>query len=297
MKTEKILSRPPLVLSQEQREFYFENGYLLLQEFVSRQWLERLREVSKAFIERSRGLTQSDTTLALEPTHSAENPRLRRLIDPTEHHPIYWEYVSQGPLVDVAEDLLGPAFKFHHSKLNFKWSSGGEEIKWHQDIQFYPHTNYSVAAFGLYLSDVDDEMGPMGVVPGSHKGEIHDQYNACDQWVGHIGDDALARVDLNKVKWLTGPAGSVTVHSCRTVHGSLPNLSGHARPLLLHTYAAADALPLTPRPTKTSHEGRMIRGQPARWAVFDSDPCQLPPDRSSQPGVTIFSAQNQEGQV
>jgi ectoine hydroxylase-related dioxygenase (phytanoyl-CoA dioxygenase family) len=297
MKSEQILARPPRVLSREQREFYFENGYLLLEEFVSRQWLDRLWEVSNTFIERSRELTESNAMLALDPAHSAEHPRLRRLIDPTEHHPLYWDYVSQGPLVDVAEDLLGPAFKFHHSKLNFKWSTGGEEIKWHQDIQFYPHTNYGVAAFGLYMSDVDDEMGPMGVIPGSHKGEIHDQYNARDQWVGHIGDDALARVDLNKVKWLTGPAGSVTVHSCRTVHGSLPNLSDRGRPLLLHTYAAADALPLTPRPTKTSHEGRMIRGEPARWAVFDSDPCQLPPDRSGQPGVTIFSAQSQEDQV
>jgi len=297
MNSEQILARPPRVLSREQREFYFENGYLLLEEFVSRQWLDRLWEVSNTFIERSRELTESNAMLALDPAHSAEHPRLRRLIDPTEHHPLYWDYVSQGPLVDVAEDLLGPAFKFHHSKLNFKWSTGGEEIKWHQDIQFYPHTNYGVAAFGLYMSDVDDEMGPMGVIPGSHKGEIHDQYNARDQWVGHIGDDALARVDLNKVKWLTGPAGSVTVHSCRTVHGSLPNLSDRGRPLLLHTYAAADALPLTPRPTKTSHEGRMIRGEPARWAVFDSDPCQLPPDRSGQPGVTIFSAQSQEDQV
>ena len=132
MKFERILARPPRVLSQGQREFYFENGYLLLDRFVSRLWLDRLWEVSNAFIERSRGLTESNTTFALEPSHSAEDPRLRRLIDATEHHPLYWEYVSQGPLADVAEDLLGPAFKFHHSKLNFKWSSGGEEIKWHQ---------------------------------------------------------------------------------------------------------------------------------------------------------------------
>jgi len=297
MKSEQILAKPPLVLSHEQREFYFENGYLLLKRFVSRQWLDRLRDVSDEFIERSRGLTESNTTLALEPTHSAENPRLRRLIDPTEHHPLFWEYVSQGPLADVAEDLLGPAFKFHHSKLNFKWSSGGEEIKWHQDIQFYPHTNYSIAAFGLYLSDVDDEMGPMGVIPGSHKGEIHDQYDEHDQWVGHIGEDALQRVDLDKVEWLTGPAGSVTVHNCRTVHGSLPNTSDRGRPLLLHTCTAADALPLTSRPSQTSHEGRMIRGEPARWVEFDADACQLPPDRSSQPGVTIFSSQNRERSV
>jgi ectoine hydroxylase len=269
----------------------------LLEAFISREWLDRLWEVSNTFIERSRRLTESDAMLALDPAHSMENPRLRRLIDPTEHHPLYWDYVSRGPLVDVAEDLLGPAFKFHHAKLNFKWSSGGEEIKWHQDIQFYPHTNYGVAAFGLYMSDVDDEMGPMGVIPGSHKGEIHDQYDAHDQWVGHIGDDALERVNLNKVKWLTGPAGSVTVHNCRTVHGSLPNMSDRSRPLLLHTYSAADALPLTPRSTKTSHEGRMIRGEPARWVEFDAESCQLPPDRSNQSGVTIFSSQNRERSV
>lgn len=297
MKAEQILARPPRVLSQEQREFYFENGYLLLESFVSREWLDRIWEVSNTFIERSRGLSESDTMLALDPEHSAEHPRLRRLIDPTEHHPLYWEYVSQGPLVDVAEDLLGPAFKFHHSKLNFKRSSGGEEIKWHQDIQFYPHTNYGVVAFGLYLSDVDDSMGPMGVIPGSHRGEIHDQYDARDQWVGHISDDAMERVDLNKVKWLTGPAGSVTVHHCRAIHGSLPNMSERSRPLLLQTYTAADALPLTARATVTSHEGRMIRGEPARWVQFDTDPCQLPPDRRSDPGVTIFSSQNREQSV
>jgi len=97
MKAEQILSLAPRVLSQEQREFYFENGYLLLESFVSREWLDRIWEASNTFLERSRGLSESDTMLALDPRHSAEHPRLRRLIDPTEHHPLYWEYVSQGP--------------------------------------------------------------------------------------------------------------------------------------------------------------------------------------------------------
>ena len=54
--------------------------------------------------------------------------------------------------------------KFHHSKLNFKWGDGGE-IKWHQDIQFWPHTNYEVLALGVYLEDVDPTMAPMGIIP------------------------------------------------------------------------------------------------------------------------------------
>ena len=105
----------------------------------------------------------------LEPDHTSEHPRVRRLNMPYRQHPTYWEFTSDSPITDVAEDLLGPDVKVHHSKLNFKWSDGGEEVKWHQDIPFYPHTNYGVLAIGVYLEDVDDEMGPMGIVRGSHK--------------------------------------------------------------------------------------------------------------------------------
>ena len=58
-------------------------------------------------------------------------------------------------IVDVAVDLLGPDVKFHHSKLNFKAPHGGEEVKWHQDIQFWPHTNYDLLTIGVFLDDVD----------------------------------------------------------------------------------------------------------------------------------------------
>ena len=74
----------------------------------------------------------------------------------------------------VAEDLLGADVSFHHSKLNFKWGGGGQEIKWHQDIQFWPHTNYSPLTIGCYLEDVDDAMGPMCIrIPKPTTPESH----------------------------------------------------------------------------------------------------------------------------
>ena len=123
------------------------------------------------------------------------------------HHPDYWRFASDSIITDLAEDLLGPDVMFHHSKLNFKWSSGGEEVKWHQDIQYYPHTNYSVLAIGVYLEDVDDSMGPMGVIPGAHEGELFNLYDQNDCWAGAIGDRDLARVPVEKAVYLQGPAG------------------------------------------------------------------------------------------
>jgi hypothetical protein len=82
------------VLSQEQRAFYFDSGYLLLPEFVPGVWLQHLRAVTAAMIEESRTVTRSDEKFVLETGHSAATPRLRRLTSPVEHDAAYWEFAA-----------------------------------------------------------------------------------------------------------------------------------------------------------------------------------------------------------
>jgi ectoine hydroxylase-related dioxygenase (phytanoyl-CoA dioxygenase family) len=293
MKTEDILARPPKVLSQTQRQAYFDDGYLLLPSFVPDATLDELNTVTDQFVDASRSAAPSDGRFDCELDHSPDSPRLRRLNSPVELHEAYRAFSMKGLLVDLAEDLLGPNVKFHHSKLNFKWSDGGEEVKWHQDIQFWPHSNYSPLTIGVYLEDVDDEMGPMGIVPGSHEGELFDLYNDQEEWTGAIKDRELDRAHLEKAVYLKGPKGSVTVHNCRMVHGSMPNTSTRCRPLLLQTYAAADAITLTNLVDNAAHSNSIVRGQSAKWVEFDPRPCLMPPDWSK--GYTsIFALQQEE---
>ncbi len=63
--------------------------------------------------------------------------------------------------------------RFHHSKLNFKWPASMETVHWHQDIQFWPHTNYTPLTVGVYLRDVTPDMGPMEIVPLSLYDQLH----------------------------------------------------------------------------------------------------------------------------
>jgi ectoine hydroxylase len=294
MKPEDILGHAPKVLSQDQREFYFEHGYLVLENFINQDWLDRLWAVTNGFIEKSRERTKSGGVFDLEPNHTAENPRLRRISQPVEIDPVYEEFGLRGPIVDLAEDLVGPNVKYHHSKLNLKWADGGEEVKWHQDIQFWPHTNYSPLTIGLYMDDVNDEMGPMGVIPGSHKGEIFDLYGKDGGWVGALDDGDLERVEMDKVVWLKGPKGSVTIHNCRMLHGSAANNSSRSRPLLLHTYASADALTFQGSIVQNiPHGDSLIRGEPAKWIHSDPEPCLIPPDWSKGYS-SIFALQQEE---
>jgi len=293
MTPEEVLSLPPRVLTQKQREFYFENGYVLLEKLIDEDWLARLRAVTGEMIEESRSIKASDAVWDLEDGHSAESPRLRRLSSPNDKHPAYWEFASRSVLPEVVADLVGPDVKFHHSKLNFKWRGGGEEVKWHQDIGFWPHTNYSPCTLGTYIYDCGTAQGPLGVVAGSHGGELYDQYDAAGEWIGCLSDDDAAALDPAKIVYLDGPAGSVTVHNCRTIHGSKPNLSEEGRPLLLNVYASADAFPYSHNPLYSKYDQQIVRGQATRWAHHDPRPCLVPPDWSG--GYTsIFALQQEE---
>jgi hypothetical protein len=291
MQHAEILAREPKTLTQQQREKYFADGYVGVASLVGSDWLERLGRVTREFIDLSREIDRSDKRFDLEPDHSRENPRIRRLNSPTDVHEEYWAFANSGPFADVAEDLLGPNVKFHHSKLNFKWGGGGEEVKWHQDIQFWPHTNYDVLTIGVYLDDVEDAMAPMGVIPKSHNGPLFDLYDASGNWTGNIADVDLPKVDIAAAAFLGGPAGSITVHNCRSIHGSPPNESPRPRPLLLCAYSCADAIPITNLTANGKYSETVVRGEAARWARFDPRPVLMPPDWSKVGHKSIFEHQ------
>jgi ectoine hydroxylase-related dioxygenase (phytanoyl-CoA dioxygenase family) len=293
LKKNEILAEKPKILTQEQRQNYFENGFLALEKFVSDDWLARLNDVTKEFIDESRKLTASDSNFDLEPDHSADSPRLRRLMAPVEQHPVYREFGLEGPLVDLAQDLLGPNVKYHHSKLNFKWSDGGEEVKWHQDIPFWPHSNAAPLTIGLYLGDVDDEMGPLGVLPGSHLGPFYSHYNDNGEWTGALRDEDASALDFSKAEYLSGPAGSVTIHNSWMIHGSVPNNSPRSRNLLLHTYTAGDSIPLSTLVANYKHSDKFVRGSMPIKMELEHRAFEMPPDWSG--GYTsIFDLQQKE---
>ena len=293
MVPENVLAIPPKVLTQKQREFYFEYGYLLLEGMISDTWIASLRAATTEVINESRKISKSDETWDLEPGHSMEDPRLRRLSSPNDHNPAYWEYASQSVVPDIVSDLVGPNVKFHHSKINFKWADGGEEVKWHQDIGFWPHTNYGPCTVGTYIYDCGMEQGPVGMIPGSHNGELFDQYSDDGEWIGCLRQKDAENLDTSKAVYLDGPAGSLTIHNCRMIHGSKPNNSDVVRPLLLNIYAPADAMPYTHNPLYSKYDQAIVRGEAQRWAHHDPRTCLMPPDWSGGYS-SIFALQQEE---
>ena len=80
-------------------------------------------------------------------------------------------------------DAIGAKPEVPSSKLNFKWSKGGAEVKWHQDIPAWPHTNYTPCTAGTYRYDCGREQGPLAILKGSHEGPIYSEYDEAGRWV------------------------------------------------------------------------------------------------------------------
>ena len=275
-----IISQPARVLTQAEREHFFEQGYVVKTSVISEDWIDRLKAGVARLIDKSRNLTVSDGIFDLEEGHTADNPRLRRIALLDELDEVFWDFAKNSNLPDLAADLMGADVCFREALLNIKWKGGGQEVKWHQDIPFYPMTNYSIAQFLVCLDDVGIEQGPLMVIPKSHKGPLYDHYDEKDNWLGFIPDQKLVDASLKNAVELTGPAGTVTVHHCRALHASRANLSQRSRPVLIIGYAAADNRPYVAPAYKSKFYDTVVRGGVARSVHLVDGDLRLPPDWS-----------------
>ncbi|MEM7171349.1 MAG: phytanoyl-CoA dioxygenase family protein [Pseudomonadota bacterium] len=280
MQLDDIISHPSKVLTQDQREDYFAQGYLAFPDLIDRAQLDCLRDAMARTVERSRALTASTEAFDLEPDHCAEAPKLRRATYLDDHEAVIWELCADSIIPDIATDLLGPNLRFREIMLNFKWARGGAEVKWHQDAPFYPHTHTGTCQFLVMLEDVGPEQGPLQLIPGSHKGPAFAHYGDDGEWTGAIRPVDLKEFDLEDAVTITGGAGTVTVHHSLMVHGSAQNASTRGRPALVIGYSAADAIPYTAPPYPSSHYGKLIRGVEPGIAHHEAMTMPLPPDWS-----------------
>lgn len=288
---ERVLARKPLVLDSRARERYFEDGFLTVPGYVGAAWLARLRRVVAAKVEESRARSASDDQFDLAPDHCAARPNIRRLRKAVDQHPELWAFAQDPTVVDLVADLLGPNVRFHSSKLNFKWSDGGDAVQWHQDIQAWPHTSFSVLTFGVYLEDTGSEQGPLVALPGTHRGPLYEQFDDAGRWTGALSARDVATLPTGRAAEMCGPAGTVVLIHCRVVHASAVNDSARFRPLFLNVYSAADTLPITPAPAPTTRTGVLVRGEEPTHVHMEPYPARLPP-RWDQVGYrSIFAAQ------
>ncbi len=104
-----------------------------MEEVFSPAEIAELRRVTDEFVEKSRGVTKSGDVFDVEPSHTPEQPRLRRLKEPVKQHAVYRQALRHPAVLNIVSQLIGPAFSTNGDKLNMKLANVGSPVEWHQD--------------------------------------------------------------------------------------------------------------------------------------------------------------------
>jgi len=113
------------MLSKEQVEFFNANGYLVVEDAVTPDQLDALRQDFAGWVEESRGhdeawgkIINGKPRFDVEKGHCAATPALRRVNAPHEVSDAYFNVMADSKMTDMVADLIGPDVKLHHTKIN-----------------------------------------------------------------------------------------------------------------------------------------------------------------------------------
>jgi hypothetical protein len=235
-------------LTTEQIKLYEEQGYLLIPRILTGEGLGLFREQClEAWNAEKTGFDD-------------EASWLQNSLLPNIHHKasIVRDYYFRGPLVDVAEQLIGANIKGATSQLTFKMRGNTKPFGWHQDNGYGELDPYNALTTLTAMDDADQENGCLWLIPGSHQqGQIK-----LDHDKDAISELKSIDVQVDESQAIPMPlkAGDCLIFNCWMVHKSDGNYSkDRDRRILLLRYADADAI-------ETYNEnqprlGRLLRGQ------------------------------------
>ena len=278
------------MISEKDVQTYKSDGLIVVPDILDAATLSRVRSVIAELVAGSAETLEHTDVYDLEPGHTAESPRVRRIKTPHKVHAAFDEIVRSPVVLDILKKLLGPGLRLHGSKLNMKSAQYGSPVEWHQDWAFYPHTNDDVLAIGVLLDDCDLSNGPMLVTPGTHKREVWNHHGEDGCFAGLIDPD-LIKSEIECAVPCMGRAGSMSFHHVRALHGSAKNTSDRPRNLLLYEVAASDAWPLMGVKDFDEFNSRLLSGDPVLAPRMTNVPVRLPLPPAKRQG-SIYETQS-----
>lgn len=249
MENEKLNSRffNRKVLSKEELAFYDDQGYLLIKDILTSEGVEHMRnQCMQAWVEEKGEFDPEKTWL--------QNSLLVNI-----HHRarLVRDYYFDGPLVDVATQIIGPNIKGATAQLTFKMRGNTKPFGWHQDNGYGELDPYNALTTLTALDDTDQSNGCLWLIPGSHKqGQItvmqtREMKQKATEIV--IGTDESNAVPMEM------KAGDCLIFNCWTLHKSEGNFSrDRDRRVLFLRYADANAVEVYN--DNKPRLGRLLRG-------------------------------------
>jgi hypothetical protein len=186
---------------------------------------------------------------------------LQNALLPNIHHrsAVVRRFYFDGPIVDVAQTLIGPNIKGATSQLTFKLRGNTRSFGWHQDNGYGQLDPANAITCLTALDDADPENGCLWLIPGSHRGGQVDVGERGSVAAKKAQQEISLEVDESEARPMPMRAGECLFFHCWTLHKSQGNFAADRdRRFLFLRYADADAVEVYN--DRKPRLGRLLRG-------------------------------------
>ena len=241
-------------LSQEQLTAHEEQGFLFFPALFSALEVDFLR------LELARLAEHPDADTRPEFVWEPNSRSLRSVFGCHRLSDVFATLCCDPRLLRRVKAILAGDVYVHQSRVNYKPGCHGEAYFWHSDFENehvedgLPHMR--ALSVSIFLHENTLFNGPLMLIPGSHR-----WYVSCvgktpnDHWKQALRAQSIGCPDFASLQRLvemggivapTGPAGSVLLFDCNTMHGSNSNISPLPRSNAFFVYNSVHNLPEAP---------------------------------------------------
>jgi ectoine hydroxylase len=235
-------------LSETELAQYERDGFLVFDSFLDQATVREFREDLRAY-EDDESILRSEGTIT-EPGKQ----EIRSIFGIHELSDRFDRLTRDPKILAMVRQLLGSEAYIHQSRINFKPGFHGKGFDWHSDFETWHAEDgmprMRAVSFSIALTDNTPFNGPLMLIPGSHKTFVpcvgrtpEDNYQSSlkKQELGVPNNrDLAAMADDYGIKAPTGPAGSLIIFECNTLHASNANMSPWPRSNLFFVYNSVE---------------------------------------------------------
>ena len=234
---------------QEQKTFFEQEGYLIVEGLLSSQELAecqaeilRLHKLAaeleakgeNGHFQREPYAKNESQAMAARGVEDDTLPVLRKAENTRQYSEVFRRLSVHPKLIQVVQNLIGQDLLLFRSTLMFKPAFHGSAHGIHQDSAYWPMEPPTLVTVSIALNDATPENGCFKVIPQSHKWGLqswgHIARKQDESLIDHGELDFSAQIDVPL------SAGSALFFHSLMAHGSGPNRSPNSRNTALYAY-------------------------------------------------------------